>query len=91
MNARLTKVFRGAVRYATATVKQIAEESNRSRVTFDKYLNERPPSVESVRALADALQARGEKLIEYAERLRKATGDEDAGTPRPPRRRRVRR
>ncbi len=75
MDRTLTRLWREAVRYAAATVKQIAEESGRKRVTFDKYLNERPPSWESVIALADALDARAERLIGYAKRLREAAGE----------------
>lgn len=63
------------MRYAAASVRQIAEESGRKRVTFDKYLNERPPSWESAIALADALDARAARLSRYAERLRELAGD----------------
>jgi hypothetical protein len=82
MNASVTRLFRQAVRYATATVKDIAEESDRARVTFDKYLNERPPSMEAARALANALENRGRMLLQYAERLREAAGDEPGRSAR---------
>jgi hypothetical protein len=85
MNASVTRLFRQAVRYATATVKDIAEESGRARVTFDKYLNERPPSHTAARALADALEERGSRLLDYARRIREAAADDvPAGDRRTP-------
>lgn len=76
MTRRTTKLFREAVRYAAATVKQVAEEAGYSRITFDVYLNQRPPTQPAVKALADALEDRGELLLDYAEKLRDAAADD---------------
>jgi len=86
MTTTITRHFRLAVRYATASVARIAEESGYAHVTFDKYLNERPPTRPCALALADSLERRAEKLTEYALRLREAAGeaagDAEAGSHR---------
>ena len=81
MRKNATRLFRQAVRAATASVKSVAEESGYTRVTFDKYLNERSPTEPALSALADALEARAERLADYAERLRAAVGDQPEGRP----------
>jgi lambda repressor-like predicted transcriptional regulator len=82
-------LYRDALKAATASIPDIARESDYSLPTIQSYLYQRAPSPEAVRRLADALQARAEKLWTYAERLREALGDEAAVRKRP-RRRRVR-
>ncbi len=93
MRKNVTRLFRQAVRAATASVKSIAEEAGYTRVTFDKYLNERPPTEPAVAALADALDERAAVLSDYARRLRGAVGEQPKGhtaAPPKPRRRHVR-
>ncbi len=72
MKTSATRLFRQAVRSATASVKTIAEEAGYSRVSLDKYLRERPPSDAVVLAVADALEKRAAKLADYGKRLRAA-------------------
>ncbi len=79
MRKNATRLFRQAVRAATASVRLIAEEAGYSRPTFDKYLNERPPTRPAVLALADALESRAQQLRDYADRLREAAGDDAGG------------
>ena len=92
MRKNVTRLFRQAVRAATASVKSIAEEAGYTRVTFDKYLNERPPTEPAIKALAVALDARAAKLSDYAQRLRGAVGEQPGhpAAPPKPRRRHVR-
>jgi transcriptional regulator with XRE-family HTH domain len=78
MTKLITRRFRKAVRYAAVSIARLAEESGYAQVTFDKYLNERPPSAKAALALAEALERRAEKLAEDAARLRDAAG-EDSG------------
>ena len=59
MKANTTRLFRQAVRAAACTIKRVAQESGYAAPTFDKYLNERPPTGASVAALADAPALRG--------------------------------
>lgn len=74
-----TETYREALRAATATVGDLARECGYTRNLFDRYLNRRPPSHAAVRALADALDARGERLHEHAERLRAVLRQEAEG------------
>jgi hypothetical protein len=78
----MTRLFREAVRYAAASVKQVAEEAGYSRITFDVYLNQRPPTKPAVRALAKAIEDRGQLLLDYAEKLREVAADDAPGTRR---------
>ena len=77
MTKPITSRFRSAVRFAVASVSRLAEESGYAHVTFDKYLNERPPSAKAALALAEALQRRAETLMEHSSRLREAAGEAD--------------
>ncbi len=88
MSKRVTQRFRQAVRYARVTIRELAAESGYAHVTFDKYLNERPPTEPCALALADALERRASKLMEHAVRLREAVGEHRGA---PPRGRRLRR
>ena len=81
MNRVITQRFRHAVRYTTVNIGELARESGYAHVTFDKYLNERPPTVPASLALADALERRAAKLTELALGLREATGERHGGTP----------
>ena len=90
MRKNSTRLFRQAVRAATASVKSIAGEAGYTRVTFDKYLNERPPTEPALSALADALEARAERLAEHAERLRGVVGERDPDAAKAARRRHAR-
>ena len=88
MSAIITRRFRGAVRYARVTIRELAKESGYAHVTFDKYLNERHSTKDAALALADSLDRRAQKLQEHAERLREAASDEPGiSRPRPRRRR----
>lgn len=69
--------FREAVRDATASVRLLAEEAGYTRVTFDKYMNERPPSRAATLALAQTLEARALKLLEHASKLREVSDEND--------------
>lgn len=75
MTKFITASFRNAVRYASASISDIAKESGYAHVTFDKYLNERPPSRLAAVALAAALDRRAARLRKMAARLRKATDE----------------
>jgi hypothetical protein len=86
MVKHVTRTFRQAVRGATASVKQIAAEAGYSRVTFDKYLNERPATVAACLALADALEKRSQRLHSYSVKLREAAGERDRDAAPPARR-----
>ena len=77
MSKFITTRFRKAIRYATISVGGLARESNYAHVTFDKYLNERPPSAKAALALAKALELRAAMLMEHASRLREAVGEAD--------------
>jgi len=72
MQGRITSLFRGALRRATPTVGDIARQAGYSRITFDLYLNRRPPSRKAVLSLAAALERRAELLANNAARLREA-------------------
>ena len=91
MKKHTTRLYREAVRATKATLGTVARESGYARPTLDSYMREKPPSRAAVLALADALDARAERLTDYAARLRAVVGDETAAERRPPRRRRVRR
>ena len=75
MTTLITTSFRNAVRFASASISDIAKESGYAHVTFDKYLNERHPSRGAAVALAAALDKRAERLKTMAERLRQATDE----------------
>jgi transcriptional regulator with XRE-family HTH domain len=89
MSAIITRRFRDAIRYAKVTIRELAEESGYAHVTFDKYLNERPPTDKAARALADSLDRRASKLHEHAKRLREAVLDESGDSGSRPRGRRL--
>ena len=89
MSSIITTRFRQAVRYAKVTIRELAEESGYAHVTFDKYLNQRPPTEKAARALAQALDGRARKLHEHAKRLREAAADEPGSSRSRPRRRRL--
>jgi len=76
MTQFITQRFRTALRFASASIGQLAKESGYAHVTFDKYLNERPPTKPAALALAKALELRAAKLMEHASRLREAVGDQ---------------
>lgn len=74
-----TKLFRDALREATdCSVETIAREAGFSRSSFDTYLNRRPPSTAAIRALAEVLEARAERMQSDAEELREASGEAGA-------------
>ena len=75
MTTRLTTLFRNAARYAMPNATALAAEANYARRTLDMYLNRRPPSQDIATALAEALEARGDRLRLYAEQLREAAGE----------------
>ena len=75
MVKRLTPTFRNALRYAAVSQAKLAEEAGYSRVTFSQYLKLRRPTRPAALALADALDARAERLRRYAVELREAAGD----------------
>lgn len=75
-----TDLFREALREASdCSIEEIAQEAGYSRSAFDTYLNRRPPSRAAVLALAEVLEARGEELEKWAERLREAADDGAGG------------
>lgn len=75
-----TETFRTAVREVTATsVESVARAAGYSRSIFDRYLNRSPPSEDAIRALADALEDRAERLQALADELRE-TADERGGS-----------
>ena len=79
MEGSITRLFRAAIRRATPTVGDIARQAGYSRITFDLYLNRRPPSRKAVLSLAAALERRAELLANNAARLREAI-DEAPGS-----------
>jgi len=91
MMRNVTLRFRRAVRFAAASVKTLAQEAGYAHVTFDKYLNERPPTVPAALALADALERRADQLTKHAGRLREAVDEHVASEGGTTRRRRSRR
>ena len=76
MGKSITRIYRKAVRAATASISDIAEESGYATPTVEMYLYQRPPSVKAVLKLADALEVRAERLLEHARRLREAADGE---------------
>ena len=74
-----TVAFRNALRFAAVSVGGLAEEAGYSPVTWDLYLNRRPPSRGAAFALAAALEQRAQRLRSHAERLRAAAEDEARG------------
>ena len=77
MSKAITRAFRTAIRFASVSIAQIAQEAGYRPVTFDLYANRRGPSHSAALALADALDRRAQKLREHAERLRAAVGGAD--------------
>ena len=83
MSTRLSTTFVTAVRYATATVFEIADGAGYKGNTFSVYLNgRRPASRAAALAVADALEVRGRHLIAHAQKLREVAhgGDADAAS-----------
>lgn len=78
MHRELTSLFRRAIRSTTASVRTVAEEAGFAHVTFDKYLNERPPSRRAVLSLAEALEKRSKRLSELSIQLRDEINDHGA-------------
>lgn len=75
-----TAAFRKALREATdCSVETVARAAGYSRTLFDRYLNRTAPSTEAVRALADALETRAERLRDHARRLREAADERPDG------------
>lgn len=74
----MTKRFRAAARYATASLGDLADEAGYARITFDVYLNRKPPTAPATRALADALERRADELRRHAARLRESAGEAPA-------------
>jgi len=83
MTPSITKRFRAAVRFAAASVADIAAEAGYSRITFDVYLNRQPPTRAAAMGLAEALEGRATKLLELAAGLREAVGEAGDPSPRP--------
>jgi hypothetical protein len=79
MVGSITRLFRSALRRATPTVGDIARQAGYSRITFDLYLNRRPPSRKAVLSLAAALERRAELLANNAARLREAIDEAPGG------------
>lgn len=77
----LEDAFRAALRSALVSTGELAEEAGYSRVTFERYLNRRPPSREAALALAEVLDRRGGELAEHAHRIREAAGDSGRAAP----------
>lgn len=72
---KLTHVFRAALRFARASLPDLAEEADYSTGSLDRYLHRAPPGPAVARALAAALARRGRRLLEYSERLRAAADE----------------
>lgn len=79
---KLTSRVRAAVRYARASLQDLAEEAEYSEGSIDRYLNRARPGPAFARALADALARRGRKLLERAERIRREAEHLDRGGDR---------
>jgi hypothetical protein len=90
MKKNTTRLYREAVRATKATLGTVARESGYARPTLDSYMREKPPSRAAVLKLADALEARADRLADYAARLREAAGERDPDAASPPRRGRAR-
>lgn len=87
----VTRLFRTALRYAVASVGDLARESGYSRIAFDRYLNRRAPSKTAALALAKALERRAARLADLAARLREACREPPRGGQNRPRGGRLRR
>ncbi len=89
--ALITRRYRTAIRAATASIADLATEAGYSKPGVETYLYYRAPSRRAALALADALESRAERLVDYARKLREAAGDErDTDAASQPRRRRAR-
>lgn len=75
MTRSLTRTYRDAIRAATASIADVAAWSGYATPTVETYLYLRRPSRKAALALADALEARAERLRAWAARLRGAAGD----------------
>lgn len=74
-SSTLTARFRAALRFARTYLGDIAEDAGYARGTLERYLNRVPPGPAVARAVADALEARGRRLLDHAERVRDAADD----------------
>lgn len=77
-SSTLTARFRAALRFATTYLRDIAEDAGYARGTLERYLNRTSPGPAVARAVADALEVRGRRLLDHAERVRDAADDLDA-------------
>ncbi len=89
--AILTRRYRAAIRAATCSIADLAREAGYSKPWVEAGLYHRAPSKAVALAIADALEARAERLVERAWKLREAAGEQPGGAGRASRRRRVRR
>jgi len=71
--------FRNALRFAAVTITSLAKEAGYSPITFDTYVNRRPPTSSAALSLAEALDERALGLQAHAERLREAASEAGGG------------
>lgn len=71
-SSTLTARLRAALRFARTSPGDIAQDAGYARATLERYLNRTSPGPAVARAVADALETRGRRLLDHAERLRDA-------------------
>lgn len=69
-SSTLTARVRAALRFARTSLGDIADDADYAAGTLERYLNRTSPGPAVARALADALEDRGRRLLDHADRLR---------------------
>lgn len=72
---KLTARWRAAIRYARVGLPDLAEEAEYSTESLSRYLHRAPPGPAVAQATADALAARGRRLLEHAAAIREAAAE----------------
>jgi len=77
----ITRLYRQAVRTATASIREVAQDAGSPLPTVEVYLYQRRPSRAAALKLAAGLERRAVRLEALARALQEAAGEAPRGAP----------